>query len=89
MNVAATSSAGNQTQLRQKVNEFVGLFFYGTLLKSARESRLTDSKIGFGGRGEQAFAAQLDMELAQRAGSAAGNSLSNAIARQLTGAPRK
>jgi Rod binding domain-containing protein len=70
--------------LRERVDQFLGLFFYGTMLKQARESRLTDTEIGFGGRGEQAFAAQLDQILAERAGTAAGNSLGDAIYDQLS-----
>ena len=49
MNGITTASDG----LRQKVGEFTGLFFYGTLLKEAREHRMTQSKFGFGGRGKR------------------------------------
>ncbi|MDD4889830.1 MAG: hypothetical protein PHU85_07845 [Phycisphaerae bacterium] len=74
-----------QNALRQRVNEFVGLFFYGTLLKGMRDKPMTDSKMGLGGRGEQAFGAQLDQELAQRAGRASNSGLNEAIVRQLSG----
>lgn len=78
-----TSSSGSLGALRQRVDEFVGLFFYGTLLKSAQDHPLTESKYGFGGRGEQAFRAQLDQELASRAGRSGGNKLTEAIVRRL------
>ncbi len=84
MNVTSTQASVPGDALRQRVDEFVGLFFYGTLLKQVRDSPLTDSKYGFGGRGEQAFAAQLDMELAQRIGRASHNRLGDAICRRLS-----
>lgn len=80
---SVNAAAGGGEVLRGKINEFVGLFFYGTLLKQAREGRMTDSKYGFGGRGEKAFAAQLDLELAQRMGRASGNKLTEAIYDQI------
>lgn len=85
MSQTLTSTGPNAETLRQRVDEFVGLFFYGTLLKSAREHPLSKSKVGFGGRGEEAFGAQLDQELAQRAGRARHDPLCEAIVRQLSG----
>ena len=50
----------------------------GEMLKIARGSALK-GEFGHGGRGEEIFAAQLDQELARRAGRGARNSLSEAI----------
>ncbi len=83
MTDAAHTTMPPPDALRQRVDEFVGLFFYGTLLKGAREGRLTDAEFGMGGRGEQAFGAQLDLELADRIGRATHNDLGEAIYRHL------
>ncbi len=53
--------------VREKVGEFVGQFFYGTLLKQMQQSKLK-GKYFHGGRGEEVFQMQLGMELAMRAG---------------------
>ncbi len=68
--------------LRTSIDEFVGSVFYGQLLKAMRNSPLK-SDIGHGGRGEDVFAGQLDMELSQRIGRAGGFNLSDAIYRRL------
>ncbi len=68
---------------RRRIDELVGLTFYGTLLKTMRSSALK-SPIGHGGRGEEIFQGQLDQLLAQRAGQAKRFHLSDAIYRQLT-----
>ena len=83
MNATGSGKAQGPEALRKRADEFVGMFFYGTLLKGVREHRLTNSKLGFGGRGEEAFGAQLDQELAQRAGKATHTGLTDAIVRQL------
>jgi len=85
MNVSNANATGRGDLLRQRIDEFLGLFFYGTLLKQARTGRLTDSPYGFGGRGEEVFAAQLDQELAERIGRASHNDLGEAIYRRLGG----
>jgi len=74
----------SRDELREKIEEFVGVTFFGTLLKTMRTSHLR-GKYGHGGRGEQIFRAQLDMELAQRAGRGLRSSLTEAIYRQLAG----
>ena len=85
MNGIQATRTGPPDALRQRIDEFVGLFFYGTMLKEVRQHRMTRSPYGFGGRAEEAFGAQLDMELAQRAGQATHNNLGQAIYRQLKG----
>ncbi len=71
------------SELKQRVNEFVGMFFYGTMLKQARNTRLTDTDVGYGGRGEEVFAAQLDQMLAERMGRRDDNNLTEAIYTQI------
>jgi len=79
---AAAARQQRLAKLRRTVNEVVGVTFFGQMLKMARDSTFKGS-YGHGGRGEEIFAAQLDMELAQRAGGAMNNSLSDAIYERL------
>jgi Rod binding domain-containing protein len=85
MSANVNPAGSGPSPLRQRVDEFVGLFFYGTMLKSVREHPLTHAKFGMGGRGENVFGSQLDQELAQRAGQGSHSSLSDAIVRQIGG----
>ncbi|MCG3179009.1 MAG: hypothetical protein BIFFINMI_01339 [Phycisphaerae bacterium] len=85
MNVTQTTAQAGGDPLRQKIDEFLGLFFYGTMMKEARESRLTDTKLGYGGKAEKNFAAQLDLMLSQRMGQASHNSLGETLYKQLSG----
>lgn len=73
--------------LRARIDEMVGMTFYGTLLKTMRNSSLK-GPYGHGGRGEEIFANQLDMVFAQELGKASRFDLSEAIFRRLTGAAR-
>jgi hypothetical protein len=75
--------------LRQRADEFLGLSFYGPMLKEVREHRLTKSKFAFGGRAEDAFGSQLDQELALRIGKASHNQLGGAIFKRLGGKSTK
>ena len=79
---ATTRAAPADRELKSRINEFVGLAFYGQLLKAMENSPLK-GEIGHGGRGEEVFAGQLHMELAQRAGKASASPLTEAIYRQL------
>ncbi len=58
--------------LRERVGEFVGNVFYGTLMKQMQSSKLK-GKYFHGGRGEEVFQGQLNMELARRMGQAVGD----------------
>ncbi len=81
----AVTTAGPQQRkamLRQAVDEVVGATFYAPMLKMARDNPFK-GKLGHGGRGEEIFGAQLDMELARRASHGSNNTLSEAIARRL------
>jgi len=71
-----------RAMLRQAVDEMVGVTFFGQMLKTARGSSLK-GEFGHGGRGEDVFGAQLDQELARRAGQGMSNRLSDAIYERL------
>ncbi len=79
---SARQKADVERGLRKSINEFVGTVFYGQLLKAMRNSPLK-SDIGHGGRGEDVFAGQLDIELSQQIGRASGFDLTDAIYRRL------
>jgi len=65
---------------RRLVGEFVGQAFYGVLMKQMHESSLK-SELMHGGRGEEAFQAQLNMEMAGRMGRASGDPIAERIYR--------
>lgn len=81
-NAAAASTGRRKAMLRQAVDEMVGVTFFGEMLKMARNARIRGD-IGHGGRGEEIFGAQLDQELARRAGSGMKNSLGETIYNRL------
>lgn len=64
--------------LRKSIEEFVGMAFYGPLLKMMHNSAIK-GEFGHGGRGEEVFQGQLDLELASRAGKASKSSLTEAF----------
>jgi hypothetical protein len=65
-------------RLRETVGQVVGSVFYGTLLKTMRDSKLK-GPYGHGGRGEEIFAAQLHGLLAERAGASTSRGLGDAL----------
>lgn len=81
-NVGGASLEKRKAMLRQAADEMVGVTFFGEMLKIARSAKLK-GEIGHGGRGEEIFGAQLDQELARRAGGGLNNSLSEAIYNRL------
>ena len=64
--------------LDEATRTLVGSVFYGTLMKTMRESEMK-GKYGHGGRGEEAFGAQLDAMLAERAGKGTNGGLAAAL----------
>ena len=80
--VARTAARPALAQLREATGRVVGSVFYGTMLKMMRESSLK-SPIGHGGRGEEAFAGQLDGIWAERLGGASHRGLSEVLYRHL------
>ena len=69
-------------RLRKAAGQVVGSIFYGTILKTMRESKIQGA-YGHGGRGEEVFAAQLHDLLAQRMGTARRSDLGEAMLRRL------
>ena len=65
-------------RLEEVTGQIVGRMFFGTMLKSMRESILNGT-IGHGGRGEEVFAAQLHGILAERMGTAAQGGLKKTV----------
>ncbi len=69
-------------RLRETTGKVLGSVFFGTLLKTMRESGLK-GPYGHGGRGEDVFAAQLHDLLAERMGTAAKNGLNDVLYERL------
>lgn len=88
--IAATTSTTTGTereaqtaQVRAMVNEVVGVTFFAPMLKTAHNSVLK-GKYGHGGRGEEIFRSQLDMEFARNIGRGVKTDLAEALYRKLT-----
>jgi hypothetical protein len=80
----ATGSGSEQNaKLRQMVDEVVGLTFFAPMLKTAHNSVLK-GKYGHGGRGEEVFQSQLDIEFARNVGRGVRTDLAGALYRKLT-----
>ena len=79
-----TTNAAAQPPARERLgdaaDQVVGATFYGTLLRSMRNSTLR-GEYGHGGRGEEIFQAQLDQVFAADAGRARSSSLTEAVVR--------
>jgi len=73
---------GDLQRLKEATGQIVGSVFYGTLLKSMRESELKGA-YGHGGRGEEVFAAQLHGMWAERMGEASNGGLTDVLYRRL------
>jgi len=69
-------------KLRQTTGQVVGSVFFGTLLKTMRESKLNGT-IGHGGRGEEVFSAQLHEILAEKMGESEQHGVAEALFRHL------
>ena len=78
---------GDLRRLREVTGKVAGSVFYGTLLKTMRDSNLK-GVYGHGGRGEEIFAAQLHGILAERLGTATGRGLGDALYDALAGQER-
>jgi len=68
--------------LRETIGGAVGSVFYGTLMKTMRNSKLQGA-FGHGGRGEELFAAQLHTILAERMGARSPVGLVDSLYRRL------
>lgn len=69
--------------LRKQAEEFVAMTFYSQLLKQMRNSSLKGEYM-HGGRGEEIFAARLDMELVRRIGQSGRVPLVDTIVKHLS-----
>ena len=81
INTIGGTSAGGKSdlaRLRNAVGAVTGSIFYGTLLKTMRESGLKGS-FGHGGRGEEVFAAQLHGILAEEMGKATRGGIADSL----------
>jgi len=74
--------APRNKELDETTRTLVGSVFYGALLKTMRESGMK-GKYGHGGRGEEAFGAQLDSMLAERAGKGTQGGLAETLYKHL------
>ena len=86
---AASRTAGPETtvqsnlqRLKEATGQIVGSVFYGTLLKTMRDSEQKGG-YGHGGRGEEVFAAQLHGMWAERMGEASKGGLTDILYRRL------
>jgi Rod binding domain-containing protein len=69
-------------QLRAGVQKWVGLTFFGTMLKQARQGPFHSNTFD-GGRGGQAFGSMYDQQMAEHMARGAGNKLVNAIVKSI------
>lgn len=69
-------------RLRQASERLVGSVFYGQMLQQMRDSKF-QAEYGHGGRGEDAFAAQLHQLLAEKMGERRSDGLADAVYRHL------
>jgi len=76
--VVTASPQRRQEMLRQAVDEVVGSMFFAPMLEMARDNPFK-ADFAHGGRGEEMFGTQLDMELARRASHQTGGSLNDVI----------
>lgn len=72
--LTAPPADGEEMTLREAFDTFVGQTFYGTLLKSMRQS-LGKPAYFHGGRGEEIFQAQLDQTLVEESSKASAQHL--------------
>lgn len=74
----SASASAQQEDMRRRVGEFVGGVFYGTLLREVQASKLK-GKYMHGGRGEEVFQSQLNVELAKKLGGATNNPIADRL----------
>jgi Rod binding domain-containing protein len=79
----AGSTENDLARLRKAAGQVVGSVFYGTLLKTMRESELK-GMYGHGGRGEEVFSAQLHGVWAEQMGTQTGGGLGEVLYRHLS-----
>lgn len=88
INGGSDRTVADLRKLRETTGRVMGSIFFGTLLKTMRESELK-GKYGHGGRAEEVFAGQLDAILAERMGQATHGSVGDALYRALAQQQRR
>jgi len=78
----AGAAAAKHAALVDQVRKWVGLSFFGTVLKQARQSPFR-SKIMDGGRGGEMFGQMYDQQIAQKLGRGAGAKLVDSVVNKL------
>jgi Rod binding domain-containing protein len=78
----AGDAAAQHAQVVEQVRKWVGLSFFGTMMKQMRESPFR-SKLMDGGRGGEMFGEMYDQQLAQRMGKGVGSKLINSIVKKI------
>jgi Rod binding domain-containing protein len=78
-----TAAIHKMDELREITGKVAGTVFFGTLLKSMRESSMNGPH-GHGGRGEEVFAERLHGILAQQLGASMQGGLSESLYRSLS-----
>ncbi len=76
--VAQAARQKQVSQLRATVGEMVGVTFFGQMLKIAQDNPFK-ADFAHGGRGEELFRGQLNMELSRRAGQGLRGGLADQI----------
>jgi Rod binding domain-containing protein len=78
----AGDAAAQHAQVVDQVRKWVGLSFFGQMMKEMRNSPFR-SKLMDGGRGGEMFGEMYDQQLAQRMGRGAGSKLVDAIVNKI------
>jgi Rod binding domain-containing protein len=78
---ASTANSAHEALLRQ-TRKWVGMTFYGTLLKQVRDEPFHSDTLD-GGQGGKMFGAMLDQQLSTRMGNAGAGKLVNAIVNRI------
>jgi Rod binding domain-containing protein len=85
--LAGAHAASERELATEQARNWVGMTFFGALLKQMRSSPFKTDVLS-GGRGEEVFAAQLDQVLSQRMARGAGSDLVDSLVKSLMGPQR-
>ncbi|EAQ82413.1 rod-binding protein [Blastopirellula marina] len=80
-NLTSAAPAAQQSELREKFDQFVGESLFGQMLKSMRKS-VGKPAYFHGGRGEEVFQSQLDQLLVEKLSEASAQELSGPMFEQ-------
>lgn len=82
--IGVSDESKKHDQLTKAAQTFVGVTFFGQMLKQMRESPFKDETFS-GGRGGQAFQQMFDQQLAERMGRGSGRKLVDAMVNKIEG----